>query len=336
MEATKSRARKSSPSDLTQRKVIDGKATANVKGATGHSLAAVIFAEAEAAGAAMEKVTLSRKDKLALLIGFDKANRDEFKADLLARQEQISGEAKAVSNRTLRDYLDDFPRANAVYTECSMWTRMVKAVDVGWTPKSDKGETLEQSAWPEWRLLTMQATKALDAKGKPSKDGKNPELAQSNKRKRGRQPVSAQTKAVNAVKAALKDDKGNALPVNNRNLAEVIRGILADATLEELNEVAAVVQTMRDSAIKAKELSDAALDKANKGAGKAKPGQPQTADQSEQRTSAGATVKHTKAGGEGERQGVVTTENPSAADKLIRDLNKGVRATPSGRAKAKA
>lgn len=285
------RNRKTSPSDMTARLPVSEKLAAMVVGATGHALASVIIAEAEAAGAAMEQVTLSRKDKLAMLIALDGPNRAEFHADMLARQAAITDEAKAVSGRTLGDYLADFPRANSVYVECSLWTKIAKAVDLGWSPTNDKGEKLEQSAWPAWRLISMSATKALDAKGKPSADGKNPELAQSNKRKRGRQATTPTMKAVTAVKSALKDDKGNALPKNNRNLAEVIRGILGDATKQELIEVAAVVQTMLTAAEKAEKDAEAALKKAGASSTQGK----EKLKDNQTKTSNGATVTHTDA-----------------------------------------
>lgn len=320
--------RNTSASNVAERPVVSGAKSANVPGALGHALAAIIIAEAMKVGELLEKTALSRKDKLAKLVALDKDGRKEFLADMLAKQEEINTDAKAVPNRSLRDYMEDHPKMGSVYAETSMWIGMVRAVDLGWSPQDAKGEVLsDPKAWPEWRLLTMQASKARDAKGKPSANGKNPELVPS-ARKRGRQPVSATQKAVNAVKTALKDDKGVALPKNNRNLAEVIRGILADATKQELIEVAATVQTMLAQAEKAEQAAAEALAKASKPAtqGKDKLAENQT------RSGNGATVTRTKV----TKAGVIpdTAGAPSAADKLIGDMGRNM--APSRKTRTKA
>lgn len=303
------RNRKSSPSDLSERTPVAPAPTAGVSGASGHALAAIVIANAEAVGELAEKQAMSRKDTLAKLIGLDPDNRKEFYADMVAAQKRINDDATAVKNRSLRDYMEDYPKAGSVYAEASMWIGVSKAVDLGWKPMSDKGEALEQADWPEWRLITMQATKARDAKGKPSADGKNPELAASGKKKgkRGRPTVTPTQKAVTAVRAALKDDTGKDLPKNNRNLAEVVRGILSDATVEELAEVAAVVSSMIEASHKAAEQAKKATEDAMaKAAAHA---------EQEQKTSQGATVKRVKHGKE-VPTGAINTETP--ADNLVK------------------
>jgi hypothetical protein len=321
--------RKTSSSDMTARQPVAGKAKANVAGAAGHALATLIIAEATMVGELLEKSMTSRKDKLAKLIGLDGDGRKEFMADMTAKQAEINDDAKAVQGRSLRDYMEDYPKAGSIYAECSLWLRMAKAVDLGWKPTNDKGEALPQKAWPEWRLLGMQATKALDAKGKPSADGKNPELARSAARKRGRQATSPQSKAVNAVKNALKDDKGQALPKNNRNLAEVVRGILADATKQELIEVAAVVQTLIAQAEKAEKDAASALAKASASStqGKDKLAENQT------KTSNGATVTRNKATAEGV---IPDTDKPTPGEKLVEEGKRIVASGSARRADARA
>jgi hypothetical protein len=295
-----------SASNVAERPVVSGAKSANVPGAAGAALAERFIADAEAVGKLLEQDRMSRKDKLSKLIALDGDSRKEFLAHMLAKQETINDEAKVVPNRSLRDYMEDSPRAASVYAECSMWVKMAKAVDAGWTPKDDKGAKLEKANWPEWRLIAMQATKALDSIGKPSADGKNPELARSNKRSRGRQQTTPQAKAVTAVRAALKDNEGKPLAKNNRNLADVVRGILQDATLEELQEVAGVVESMLNIATKAKEDAAKVTAKAAK-----------TSKESEGKTtttSQGATVTHTKAGASGAetREGTIPATQPQA------------------------
>lgn len=327
------KTRKSSPSNMAERQPVTRKVKAMVSGATGHALASAIIAGAMAVGELIERQFVSRKDRLVELMALDKANIAEFMADLRAKQEEINNDAKAVPNRTLRDYMEDYPKAGSVYSETSMWLGIAKAVDAGWKPSNDKGEAIKDPAhWPEWRLLAMQATKARDSIGKPSKDGKNPELAQSSKRKRGRQPVAPQTKAVNAVKAALKDDKGQALPKNNRNLSQVIEGILADATVQELTEVAATVERMLKAATEAeKKMQEAVKNAADKAKGETKKEEKQNPDGSTTATTSnGATVTKRPAS-----TGTIKAEAPSAADQLVAE-GKRITATPPTRSRAKS
>lgn len=319
---------KASPSNLEERTPVQAAtASAGVKGALGHAMAELIIAEADAAGMAMERVTVSRKDKLARIIAMGDDDRVACREDLLGKQARIAEEAAAIPGRGLKDYMEDFPRANSVYVECSMWTRICKAVNAGWRPKGADGAELKQEQWPEWRILSMEATKALDAVGKPSANGKNPELVPGKKANgkggKGRPQLTIVQKAVKSAMTALKDEKGAALPKNNRNLAQVIDGLLVDATLVELNEVAAVVENAIKRAQKSAEEAAKAMAKAND-ASKAKPADKELAD-NQSRTSTGAVVTHTDTATakpknrrerrEGERTGAVNTA--SNADDLV-------------------
>jgi hypothetical protein len=289
--------RNNSASNVAERPVVSGAKSADVPGAKGAALAQVFIADADKAGQVAESLAMSRKTKLARLIGLGPDDRKEFRAVMAAKQVEINDDAKAVQGRTLRDYMEDYPKAGAIYAEASLWIKMAKAVDTGWKPSNDN---------MHWRLVSMEATKALDSVGKPSADGKNPELSRSAARKRGRQATTPQSKAINAVKSALKDDKGVALPKNNRNLAEVVRGIIADATIEELTEVAAAVQKQMD-------VAKAALEQAGKAAAKASQSSKKTLKEGESKTSQGATVKRVKHEASGPaREGVIKAEAPAA------------------------
>jgi hypothetical protein len=307
---------------MAERKVIDGQASANVPGALGHALAAVIITTARAIGEQLQKQAMSRKDRLAELLKLDKPSIVEFIADMRATQEQIGKDAKAVPNRSLTDYLTDNPSENSVYSETSMWLGLARSVDAGWKPMNDKGEPYANvSQWPEWRLIAMSAAKARDSIGKPSADGKNPNRAGSGTKKqgKGRPVVAPQQKAINAVANAMKDDKGQPLPKNNRNLAQVIEGILVDATPQELVEVAAVVQKMMARADKAEKDAAEATAKAAKQAKDGKPVEQQPEGSGTQTTKAGATVKHTRTSdkpGQQQKEGTVNEE--PVADNLIR------------------
>lgn len=289
------RNQKVSPSDLTEVAVVSGAASANVTGANGHALAALIIKDALAIGELAQKQAMSRKDRLTVLLGLDGESIDAFIGDMVARQKEIGEEAKIVPNRSLMDYLTDNPKENSVYAETSMWIGVGRAVKLGWKPHNDKKEPIPaQADWPEWRLILMQASSVRNSTG-ASNDPANPQLVPGKKGKKagkGRPEVPTEKKAANAAINALKDKFGKALPKNNRNLAEVVRIMLSDATVQELVEVAAVVQMQLANAKKAEEEAAKLLAGANAGT---KPAvQEQTGGEQTQQTAAGATVRHSK------------------------------------------
>jgi hypothetical protein len=307
------RKQKTSPSDLSERTVVAGAVSAMVTGANGHALAAIIIKDALAIGELAQKQAMSRKDRLSALLALDGESVDAFIADMVARQKEINEEAKVVPNRSLMDYLIDNPKENSVYAETSMWLGIARAVKAGWKPMNDKKEPItNQADWPEWRLLTMQASAVRNSTG-ASNDPSNPQKVPSGKKGKGkgRPEVPTEKKAANAALGALKDKNGKALPKNNRNLSEVVRIMLSDATVQELVEVAAVVQNQLAIAQKAEEEAAKLLAGANAGSKPAP--EVQNGGEQTQQTTAGATVKHTPARrtGKGKNvpEGTVNTPN---------------------------
>lgn len=280
-------------SDVASKPVRGGRKSANVKGAIGHALAAQIISEAQEEGQRVLRQRQSRKETLRNLMGFrDDAEHIAFRGDLSAKLEEIKKEAEA-AKITLNAYTDANPIAGSVRAECSLWRKMSEAVASGFTG----GKVDLDKPWPD---ISKAATEHLAAKATNGTGGT--QVADSKKRKAGRQPTPLLDKAKQWAKANLIDEKTSA-PKDNRNLAEVVAVLCSSATVDELSEVIARLVTLRE--MKAKATEDV-LKKASDGSKNAPKVEGVTT------TSNGATVTHRKA----------AATSDLNADKLIGDAAK--------------
>jgi Zn-dependent M16 (insulinase) family peptidase len=276
---------KTSPSDMTTRKVVRGSKSAGVLGAVGAALAAMFITEAETVGKLMDAARTTKKDKLEKLVALGPQDRTAFHKAFMEKRESINKLA-AEAKQPLRDYFAANQGVQWVYIECGNWQTMAVAVDAGWAPDLTK----------PWVNLLAEAVEKKDSIGKP--DGNGVTAVGSKKKKAGKTASSPQSKAVTAVKRLLsKDEKGQPIAKNNRNLSEVVAGIIADATMDELKEVAAVVQRQMEATAKAIEASAKAAAKASQSSKAAVANQPA-------KTSQGATVKRVPANKSVEKEGV--------------------------------
>lgn len=301
-----------------------GPKAADTKGVQGHTLAASIIASAIKSGERVLAEQRSRKDTLRLLMEFrDNADHIAFRQDLEAKLSEVKADAEKAT-LSLNAYSEANPIAASIRAEVSLWTKMSNAVEKGFTGQA---VDLDKS----WGEISKAATAHLDnmrtSTGAPA-TGKHTN-AGPKQRKAGRKAKPLLDKAKEFAKANLRDATTNApLSKDNRNLANVIGVMCADATVDELNEVLAVVSKMRDMKLK---LEQDALDKAKKSSADALKAA-KDAGVSTTTTSQGATVTRKAAAGKAKD----AAEAPKAADRLIEEGKRIVRATPSGRARAKA
>lgn len=262
------------------------KATAMVSGADGAALAVTMISEIESIAKAIDMERKSRKDHLAAIMKLDKPGLVAFHAAMMARADAVRTAMEEMkltdpSIKGLREYFEVEMGSQTVYVQCSMWKTIGLAIDAGWQPDLTQ----------PWDMIKSKAAERVASIGKPSADPSKPEPARSSQtRRRGAVSKPVEQKAANAAVGMLKDADNKPLPKNNRNLGLLIAGILdADggATLEELNEVAAVVQKRLEAALAAKE----AMEKAKAAPAKAAP---TPTGEGTKVTTGGATVKVTK------------------------------------------
>lgn len=273
--------KKVSSSDMTARNVVGTRkrgVAAMVSGAQGGALADKFIQEWTNVGKIVTAMRTSMKDKLLLLIGMDAANLVAFHKAMMDKAEEINNlkvDAQT-ADETITNLAKFFefvrPELETVYQECNRWKRLALAVDGGWRP------TAEHVRTTKFMDLCVEATARIEAAGKSGESAPNVAKGKSGQgRGKPKQvPKTPQQKAVNAAKSALKDEKGEALPKNNRNIAEVVRGILSDATVEELVEVAAVVEAQLIAARKVQEDAAKAIAKVQNAVdkGQTKPADP--------------------------------------------------------------
>lgn len=313
MEAIKSNAKRSSNARTRGPKAADH------KGHQGHALAAIVIAQAEKIGELMVAQQLSRKDMLKRLSEFrDNAEHIEFRKELDAKLLTIKEESDK-AKLSLNAYCDANPRAAAMRVECSLWNKMSAAVEKGF-PVAD---FLDKP----WAEISKGATAHLDnmrnSTGNAAQNGNaNAKLTNAGPKQRvGRKAKNSIAKAQEFVAQVLKDPITKApLPKDNRNLAQVVATLIADATMEELTEVAAVVERQIKYATEAAAKAQAATQKA-----------------SDEAKALHAAATGTKTSGK--RKGVAGTPPANDADKEIERAQAStgrVRATPAGRPLAKA
>ena len=262
---------KQQSSDLADKQPVTSRKGANVKGAHGAALAAVIIADAEAAGKIELKAQQSRKDTLKKLMGFrDNAEHLEFRAALDAKLDTIKKDAEA-AKISLNAYSDANPIAASVRATCSLWVKMSTAVERGFT-----GSNVDLSK--PWAEISRAATAHLD-KMRESAGSPNGKVTQAGAKQRaGKKPATVVDKARRFVKENLRDEKTNApLPKENRNLAQVVYAICEDATVEELSEVIAKLVSLRD--LKAKLAEEAIAKAKDKGKTVEMPGYVKTSEE---------------------------------------------------------
>lgn len=280
-----------------------GPKAADHKGQQGHALAVLVIKQAEKTAEFLAAETRSRKMILTDLLQFrDNAEHIAFRKDLTDKLDEIKKQADA-AKISLNAYCDANPGAASVRVECSLWNKLSTAAERGWKPDMDK-------PWAEIsKAATNHMTGQTNSTGSTGGKGTN---AGPKQRKAGRKAKSTIAKAQEFAASVLKDPVTKApLPKDNRNLAQVVATLIADATMEELTEVAAVVERQikyaKDAAEKAAKATKDASDKAK--------------------------AMHDEATTGTKRKGVAGT--PSKADALIAE-GKRLTATPAGRPMARA
>jgi hypothetical protein len=239
-----------------------GPKAADVKGVQGHTLAQSIILAAIKSGERVIAEQRSRKDTLRLLAEFrDNADHIAFRQDLTAKLEEIKADADK-AKLTLNAYCEANPIAASVRVECSLWGKMSNAVEKGFT-----GSLIDFDK--PWSEISKAATAHLDNMRNSTGDagangGGKITNAGPKQRKGGRKAKPIMDKAKDFVKATLKD-----APKDNRNLAEVVHLLILDATVQEIKEVAAVVEKQLALALAAEEAAAKAAAKGGRTAKKA-------------------------------------------------------------------
>lgn len=285
-----------------------GPKAADSKGFQGHALATLVIAQATKTGELMLAQVKSRKQVLADLMQFrDNAEHIEFRKMLDEKLDSIKKEAEK-AKLSLNAWCDANPVDASIRVDCSLWVKMSTAVEKGFN-----GSKVDlDKPWPE---ISKAATAHLDnLTNSTGTNGKTTNAGPKQKKaKAGRKAKGTVQKAQEFAASVLKDPVTKApLPKDNRNLAQVVATIILDATLEELNEVAAVVQRQIEYATKAKAQAD---DAAKKAAGQAK-------------NMHDAAMTKPESKGKGRKAAAGT---PTPADKLIEE-GKAIAAGPVGRA----
>lgn len=132
---------------------------AAAKGAAGHALAVVYIKNAEQAAEAEVKAAESMKDRLKKVQALDRESHVEFRQVLEARVQMVRDVASGLGI-SLAEYRKGDAVSNSVISTVSMWQKMSKACEAGFTPNYDHA----------WAVISMAATDALEAKastGKP-------------------------------------------------------------------------------------------------------------------------------------------------------------------------
>lgn len=300
-----------------------GPKAADQKGAIGSALAIHILQVAEEDGKREAVAQTSRKDLLRKIMGFrDNAEHIAFRKVFDDKLTEIKKSADA-AKLTLNAYTDANPIAATQRVAVSRWTKLSSAVEHGF-PRG--GESDLDKPWPE---IEKAATAHLDERATSSGKGGSKKNG-GPKQRAGRKAKGVVKKMEEFIKSNLRDANNVPLPKDNRNLAQLIGTMLIDASMDELREVAAVVQRQM-------EVREAADKKAAEATAKASADAKKLHD---------ATMKGTSKRKVGQHK----AEGPSVADKLIADAAKAQNYDPKtdsklrdgtvvknvGKAKAKA
>lgn len=294
---------KNSPSNVAERPVIGGKKSAKAKaGAQGHAWAMSIIKHAEAEGERMVAEVKSRKQRLGELMELGTEENLQARNDLTLALEKVKSEADA-AKLSLNAYCDANPKAASVRVECAMWLKLADAVNKGF-----RGTVVDLTK--PWADITKAATAHLDnMSNSTGSDGKTTN-AGPRQRKAGRKATPLLDKVKQFTNSNIVDDKTMAVKPDVK-LFQVVGLMLQRATIDQCNEVIAECIRIRDMKIAVeKEMQE----KAQKQSDAAKATAEQKGDASQSgTTTAGATVKVTKA--EGKRTGAPkpTAEHANAA-----------------------
>jgi hypothetical protein len=238
--------------DISEKQVKVGSKSANVTGALGHALAALFIKSAESDAEKALKQAESRKDKLKRVEALPShADHLAFREDLEKRRLEIKMWAESLE-LTMQQYMDANPDQASINVELSLWLKLDKAVSYGFKPDYSK-------PWGEISIMATDILASVGAKGKANPSNGGAKTAGPTTKKVGRARKAVEVKAQEFVKSTLQTEDGK--PVANRNLAAVIGALIADATLTELREVAAVVQKQLEAVEKAADAIKAAKGK---------------------------------------------------------------------------
>lgn len=322
------------------------------RGVAGHRLATSFIKAAEAVGKAVDAMVLTRKERLGLVAPLPAADLTTFYADMIARQDRVSKDMEAANEASgaggngatkpyhnLRAWFDVFPGQGSVYSECSMWARLARAVEAGWKPDmtlpwgkiSDSATAFNNSRAALVARTDGQQAPTSEQSGTAGTAGTGGGKGTPVKTGPGRNKQAPAVKATNAAIKALVDDANRPLPKNNRNLGELVKGILevqGGATVEELREVHAIVTVKLAAAEAAAEALIKAKESANKGEKPAPEVKANPDGSTEATTNAGANVRKVPATPSGRGVAPMTQpEGQSPADKLIEQGKEIVAAT---------
>lgn len=176
---------------VTSRKT-SGKASAKAaKGANGHALALVFVKAAEEQADYEEKQKESNRDKLRKVHALDRDSHIEFRRVLEDRIQVLRDMAQALDVSMAQLRAQD-SKANSIVTTVSMWQKMSRACEAGFSPDYEHS----------WQLISSNATAALEAKASPglADNGDAPTTAAPTAKKKGRKELTVQEKVDKLVK----------------------------------------------------------------------------------------------------------------------------------------
>jgi hypothetical protein len=282
-----------SASNVAERPVIGGKKSAKaVAGAQGHAWAVSIIRHAEQEGERQVAEVKSRKQRLGELMELGTEENLQARNDLTLALEKIKSEADA-AKLSLNAYCDANPKAATVRVECAMWLKLADAVNKGF-----RGTVVDLTK--PWADITKAATAHLDnMSNSTGSDGKTTN-AGPRQRKAGRKATPLLDKVKQFTNSNIVDDKTMAVKPDVK-LFQVVGLMLQRATIDQCNEVIAECIRIRDMKIAVeKEMADketARSDAAKKLSVGLTDGTPRGNAGQDGTTTAGATVKVTKAKG---------------------------------------
>ena len=181
--------------------------TPTKEGAQGFALGTVIVRNAEQAAEHEERQRETMKATLRRLESLARPEHLAFRAVLETKLETIKEEAE-VSGYSLTAYRAMMPKVNSVAVTVSLWSKMSKALECGFTPDYDQS----------WACNNQKATEQVQAKlAKTAPEGEKGTPVNLIARK-GRRAVSDYDKALKAIETLNKTEL--------TQLAAVIAGMI--------------------------------------------------------------------------------------------------------------
>ena len=245
--------------DIRNRTPVAKKAPANVKNAgDGMRLALAFIKDAETSAREQVKTNESMKDRLKKLSKLAVDEHNVFCAHMNEKREQIKADAENAGYKDLKTYFNEGGKdgqvAASVQVTISLWMKMSVACAGGWQPDVKK----------PWPVLSKEATEYKQAKA--AAGTQKPESDSERKAREAREQAGMVKRIITSAKnVGIIDAEGTGITDKGRSaLPDVVAGIVQFASVEELDEIIARLQTMREQAQTARETAAKAIAKGNK------------------------------------------------------------------------